>query len=110
MYALFCIRPANLAFRSLIDFSKYNAKGVSTLLPFPSSPAAPACGRSSSSSSNISSSSSNSSCFRGVECTVEIADDDDDDDQKSGDDTQGDEVGVHAELPQEDMQYEKVLL
>ena len=110
-------RPANLAFRSLIDFSKYSARDVQKLLPFPGS-SGDTAGSSSSSSSGSSSSSSSSSSLSGMKYTIEITDDED---QRSvrrsvaGSDDRGLQVdeatvsdGDTASL-QEDMQYEQVL-
>ena len=107
-------RPANLAFRSLIDFSKYSARDVPKLLPFPGSSGDTA----GSSSSGSSSSSSSSTSLSGMKYTIEITDDED---QRSvhrsvtgsdDRDLQVDEAAVSdgdtASL-QEDMQYEQVL-
>ena len=72
MYALSCyFRPANLAFRSLVDFSKYGVRDVPRLLPFPGS-----SGDAVSSSSNSSScsSSGSSSSLSDMKYTVEFVD------------------------------------
>lgn len=106
-------RPANLAFRSLIDFSKYSARDVPKLLPFPGS-----SGNTADNSSSSNSSSSSSSSLSSMKYTVEIADDEDhrsmhQSGTESNDrDLQVDEAAVSdvdtASL-QEDIQYEQVL-
>ena len=120
MYALSCyFRPANIAFRSLIDFSKYNVSDIPKLLPFPGSSgnAADSSSSSSSSSSNSSSSSSSSSSLSGMRYTVVMIDNEDQGSVQSvaesdGRDLQVDEAAmsdVDTASLQEDMQYELVL-
>ena len=124
IHSLLIFRQANLAFRSLIDFSKYNAKDIPKLVPFPGSGVTSSPPGTSNSSSSDGGSSSSDGTKQTVEATdsdgqrsgyqsaveddyggvqvnvVSVSDDDDDDDDGSSqeDDEQYERVHTYVHM------------